>query len=194
MLILRPHSGRLHGALNLIASKVYVVTGMPGAGKEEFAQTAVAAGYSLIRMGDVVREEAVRQGIKMDDRGVGGFASDERQKHGADIWAKRCIQRIENNSVIDGCRSLAEMRLFREKFGNDSVLIAIEAPESIRFERLQKRGRSDAPKTFEEFRERDLREISWGLSDLIKSADRTIVNDDSLESFHEKVRKEISHD
>lgn len=86
------------------------------------------------------------------------------------------------------------MRLFREKFGNDSVLIAIEAPESIRFERLQKRGRSDAPKTFEEFRERDLREISWGLSDLIKSADRTIVNDDSLESFHEKVRKEISHD
>ena len=49
-----------------MASKVYVVTGMPGAGKEEFAQTAVAAGYSLIRMGDVVREEAVRQGIKMD--------------------------------------------------------------------------------------------------------------------------------
>ncbi len=177
-----------------MGSKVYVVTGMPGAGKEEFAQTAVGVGYSLIRMGDVVREEAARQGIKMDDRGVGGFASDERRKYGADIWAKRCMQRIESNSVIDGCRSLAEMKLFKEKFGNDSMLVAIEAPAETRFKRLQKRGRSDAPKTLEEFNERDLREIGWGLADLIKSADLTILNNGSLESFHEKVRKEISHD
>ena len=177
-----------------MVSKVYVVTGMPGAGKEEFAQTAVGIGYSLIRMGDVVREEAVRQGLKMDDRGVGGFASDERQRYGADIWAKRCLQCIENNSVIDGCRSLAEMKLFKEKFGNDSVLVAVEAPAEVRFERLQKRGRSDAPKTLEEFNERDLREIGWGLADLIKSADLAIINDGSLEAFHEKVRKEIDHD
>ena len=194
MFVLRSYPGRLHGALNLMSSKVYVVTGMPGAGKEEFAQTAVSLGYSLIRMGDVVRKEAANQGIIMDDRGVGGFASDERRKHGADIWARRCLPYIEHNSVIDGCRSLDEMSLFREKFGKDSILIAIEAPADLRFKRLQQRGRSDAPQTIEEFKERDLREIGWGLADLIKCADDTIVNDDSLESFHEKVKKEIDHD
>ena len=171
-----------------------ILIGMPGAGKEEFAQTAVSLGYSLIRMGDVVRKEAANQGIIMDDRGVGGFASDERQKRGADIWARRCLPYIEHNSVIDGCRSLDEMSLFREKFGKDSILIAIEAPADLRFKRLQQRGRSDAPQTIEEFKERDLREIGWGLADLIKCADDTIVNDGSLESFHEKVKKEIDHD
>lgn len=175
-------------------SKVYVVTGMPGAGKEEFAQTAVGIGYSLIRMGDVVRDEALRQGVVMDDRGVGGFASDERQKYGADIWAKRCIAQITNNSVIDGCRSLAELQLFKEKFGSDLVLVAIDAPAEQRFERLQKRNRSDAPQSREEFQERDLREIGWGLAELIKSADKILINNGSLESFYEQVRKELRHD
>ncbi len=63
-------------------SKVFVLTGMPGAGKEEFVKVAQQDGYSVIRMGDVVRLEAEKRKVAMDDRGVGGFASSERQAHG----------------------------------------------------------------------------------------------------------------
>jgi dephospho-CoA kinase len=69
-------------------SKVYVLTGMPGAGKEEFVQVALDRGCSVVRMGDVVRSEAGKRGIEMDDRGVGGFASSEREVHGPGIWAR----------------------------------------------------------------------------------------------------------
>lgn len=90
--------------------------------------------------------------------------------------------------------SLAELQLFKEKFGSDLVLVAIDAPTEQRFERLQKRNRSDAPQSREEFQERDLREIGWGLAELIKSADKILINNGSLESFYEQVRKELRHD
>ena len=68
---------------------VIVVTGMPGAGKEEFVQVAKSLGYDVVRMGDVVRAEAKKQGITDSDKGIGEFADQERRLRGFDIWAKR---------------------------------------------------------------------------------------------------------
>ncbi len=36
--------------------RLVVVTGMPGAGKEELLNVAVSLGFPFVRMGDVVRE------------------------------------------------------------------------------------------------------------------------------------------
>jgi predicted ATPase len=69
----------------VLLTKVIVLTGMPGAGKEEFVRVALEAGYGVLRMGDVVREEAGRRGTAMDDHGVGGFANLERQGHGPGV-------------------------------------------------------------------------------------------------------------
>ncbi len=42
-------------------SVIVCVTGMPGCGKEEVARIAERMGFSVVRMGDVVREEAARR-------------------------------------------------------------------------------------------------------------------------------------
>lgn len=172
--------------------KVLVLTGMPGAGKEEFARVAKNYDYSVIQMGDVVRAEAVKRNIVMDDRGVGGFATSERQAHGPGIWAERCLPHVgKGNFIIEGSRSLAEIEVFRANLGKGFKVVAVHTSPQQRFARLQARRRYDAPATWDNFRERDERELGWGLGSLIALADVMIVNEGSLEEFRSKAREEL---
>jgi dephospho-CoA kinase len=173
--------------------RVCVVAGMPGAGKEEFIRVAMEEGYNVIRMGDVVRLEAAKTGIENNDRGIGGFAHSERQIYGYDIWARRTSDLIEKDpTIIDGCRGIAELEVFRRRFDNEVLVIAIHASPRTRFLRLRNRDREDAPKDWDEFMERDQRELGWGLGKVIATADYMIVNEGTLEDFKRNVR-EILH-
>jgi dephospho-CoA kinase len=161
-----------------------VIAGMPGAGKEEFVSVARKKGYQVVRMGDVVREFASKATVGVSDKGVGGFANDERQKHGYDIWAKRCVDRVDSDrTIIDGSRGIMELKVYQERFGKEIKLVAIHSSPPTRYPRLVRRAREDAPKNIDEFNARDERELSWGLGSLIALADIMIVNEDSLEGF-----------
>ena len=165
-----------------------LLTGMPGAGKEEFLNVAKNEGYDIIRMGDVVREHADKKGISFEDQSLGSFAHDEREKHHEGIWADRTLCNItENKTIIDGIRSTTEVSIFKSELG-DLNIVAIHASPKTRFERLKERGREDAPQTWSEFNDRDNRELDWGLGRVIARADYMIINESSLEDFYSKVR------
>ncbi|OPY33250.1 MAG: hypothetical protein A4E32_00926 [Methanomassiliicoccales archaeon PtaU1.Bin124] len=162
---------------------VMVIAGMPGAGKEEFVSVAMEMGYDVVRMGDVVRAEAAKQGVAATDQGVGGFATSERQKHGYDIWALRAVEHVKNpRTIIDGSRGLMELAVYKQRL-KDVVLVAVHSGPKTRYPRLRSRGRYDAPKTWDEFAARDDRELSWGLGSIIAMADVMIVNEGTLEEF-----------
>lgn len=164
--------------------RVLVIAGMPGSGKEEFVLVARSLGFVIVHMGDVVRAEAAKRGVQSSDKGVGGFANAERQANGYGIWAKRCLPYIKNpRTIIDGSRGLDELAVFRQALGEEVELVAIHASQKVRYQRLVQRGREDAPKTWEEFLERDKRELSWGLGSLIAMADTMLVNEGTLEEF-----------
>ena len=166
-----------------------MVTGMPGAGKEEFVQVARSLDYDVVRMGDVVRAEAKRQGITDTDKGVGGFADQERQLNGFDIWAKRSVTHVQSErTIIDGSRGLDELEVFRQAFGKGVLLVAIHSSPASRYPRLKKRGRPDAPTSWTEFEARDRRELGWGLGNLIAMADVMLLNDGEIDEFKVKVR------
>jgi len=166
---------------------VLILTGMPGAGKEELVTIALALGYQVQRMGDVVRAEAVRNGVP--PQAVGEFADRERRSHGYDIWAKRTVPLVgEGDTLIDGCRSMAEVNVFRQAFGEHVKIVAVHSAPSTRFPRLVARGRPDAPRDRREFDERDRRELGWGLGDTIALADLMLVNEGTLEDFHRDAR------
>ena len=172
--------------------KVYIITGMPGAGKEELVQIAMSKGYDVIRMGDVVRSEAEKRNIQTNDRGIGGFANEERQKFGMGIWAARCIPFLKGkDTVIDGSRGLEELSIFKKELGEDLRLLAIHTSPGKRFIRLQKRARADAPRTYDDFLERDDRELGWGLGSLIALADIMLINEGTLDEFRASVRAEL---
>ncbi len=172
--------------------KVICVTGMPAAGKEEFQKVAAQEGYVIVRMGDVVREEARRRGLPITDAAVGGMAHEERQKHGVAVWAERTIPHVRAERVcIDGLRSPAELATFRTAFGHGLVVFAVVAEPKTRWERVQRRQREDDARSWQEFLRRDARERGWGLEDVIGAADVTIVNEGSLDQFYADVRRAL---
>ena len=166
--------------------KMIVVTGMPGAGKEEFLSAGIDAGVPFVRMGDVVREAYAASGSEKEGMTVGQFAGNERKIHGTDIWSKRAIERMYGDIfIVDGCRSMDEVRSFRS-LGADVRIVAVHAAPSVRYDRLVKRAREDAPHNKEEFDTRDSRELSWGVGEVIALCDYMMINMASLEEFHEK--------
>jgi len=169
--------------------RVVCVTGMPGCGKEEALAVAQNLGFSIVRMGDVVREEALRRGLPITDAAVGGMAHAERQAHGLGIWAERTLPRIQGEHIlVDGLRGRAELDIFRGALGDDLSVVAVHASPKTRYERMMRRGRRDDAGTIEAFRARDLRELSWGLGDVIATADVMLVNEGTLDEFRRQAR------
>ncbi|MEM3934540.1 MAG: AAA family ATPase, partial [Thermoplasmatales archaeon] len=66
-------------------AKAILVIGMPGSGKDEFANVAKEIGVEVINMGDIVREYTINSGLDISKSG--DVASMERKLNGMDIWA-----------------------------------------------------------------------------------------------------------
>jgi dephospho-CoA kinase len=86
---------------------------------------------------------------------------------------------------VDGCRRMDEIRSFRS-LGGDVSIVAVHASPEVRYERLVKRGRDDAPHNTDEFDERDKRELSWGVGEVLALSDYMVVNMSDLEDFHRR--------
>ena len=171
--------------------KILLITGMPGAGKEELLNVARSMDIPFLRMGDIVREFHQTSGAAERGLSVGQIANGERELHGKDIWAKRAIERMSGDIfLVDGCRSLDEVDSYKG-LSDNVYIIGIHAPRYVRYDRLVKRGREDAPRDIAEFDERDNRELGWGLGNVIALSDIMIINDSDLESFQSKVKKEL---
>ena len=175
--------------------KVIAFTGMPGSGKSEAVKVAREMGIPVIRMGDCVWEEVKKRGLELNDENVGRIANEMREKYGKDIWAKRTFEKIDPSwdiVVIDGIRNIEEVEFFREKLGKDFTLIAIHASPETRYRRLMERKREDDSTTLEKIKERDERELGWGIGVVIAMADAIITNDGSLNEFREKIKDALS--
>ncbi len=169
------------------------VTGMPGAGKSEIAmRIAKRLNAKLLNMGDFVRSEAIKRGLPIDRENLMRLANELRDEMGPDAVAKLVLASIAKGSlyVIDGVRSLEEVNMFRSK--TNVILIAVHASPKERFRRLLNRGRGDDPKNYQEFLERDLKELKLGLGNVIAMADIIVVNQGrDIESVVEEALKMI---
>ncbi|MEM2104677.1 MAG: AAA family ATPase [Candidatus Bathyarchaeia archaeon] len=174
----------------MVGEKLVVgLVGMPGAGKSVVVNVAKTMGYGVVVMGDEVREEVKQRGLELTPENLGRVMLELRRLNGETVVAKKCIPRIfgkaEAKVVVDGVRSLAEVEEFRKNFSN-FVLVAVHASPETRFNRLFHRQRSDDPRSWEVFRERDMRELSVGLGNVIALAEYMMVNEESLDSAKKK--------
>lgn len=169
--------------------KLIITAGMPGAGKEEFLMAAQDSGIPFVRMGDIVREFYAKRSEEDRELSTGQFANIERDRYGFDIWAKRAVEKMYGNIfMVDGCRSMDEVRAYLGITDDVSVIGIFASPET-RYARLVKRARDDAPKDIDEFKARDKREMGWGLAETMALADCMIVNESSLEDFRKAVKQ-----
>lgn len=187
------------------ATQVLAFVGAPAAGKTEAASVAVEMGIPVITMGDVIRGELRRRGLPLSDENAGRIANDLRAREGMDAIAKRCIPLIKGIMdverrkakktviVIDGIRGIAEVETFKKEFGTDFVLVRIDAPLILRYERIKTRGRGDDLLSLEGFEEREERENRWGMGEAMRKADKVVKNEGSLEEFKEEIKRILDH-
>jgi dephospho-CoA kinase len=160
---------------------IICLTGMPGAGKSSVASFLKQKGFDVVTMGDVVREEAKRQGLEPTDINLGKMMLKLRQDLGPGAVGYVVLQKLtrdggSSNVVIDGIRSIAEVEVLK-KVGHVRLL-AIHASQDTRFKHIKERGRADAPSNTNEFAARDKRELSVGVSEAIAFANEVISNND----------------
>ncbi|MDL2260753.1 flagellar hook-basal body complex protein FliE [Methanimicrococcus sp. OttesenSCG-928-J09] len=177
--------------------KIIAFVGMPASGKSEASNVAREMGIPVVTMGDVIRKEVELRGADPADRGK--IANELREKEGMDAIAKRCMVLIEekmkenptNVFVIDGVRGIAEVDYFKQHLGKGFMLvsIAIDSPIEERFDRIVARKREDDMDNIEQLKERDTREIGWGMGEAIAASDRIIENTSTLEVYRTSIRK-----
>ena len=160
------------------------LAGMPGSGKSLVVETARGLGYAIVTMGDVIREETLKLGLDLTPGNVGKVMLQLRADGGVTVVAQKCIPKIEaqekNKILIDGLRSLHEVEAFKTHFTKFSIAAVHSSPET-RFTRLSNRNRSDDSNGWAIFHERDMRELSVGLGNVIAMAEQMIINDADVE-------------
>ena len=146
---------------------------MPGAGKSTIVNKLEELGFEKFSLGDGIRAEAKRRSIEPSGENLGKIMLEVREKNGPGAVAELIKEPIQNSIeeviIIDGVRSIAEIDVLK-KIG-DVKLLAIQASSETRFNFLSSRGRSDDPKTRENFEERDNREIGVGIDKSIENAE-----------------------
>ena len=173
---------------------IVCLTGMPGAGKSSVASFLKEKGFLVVTMGDVIREEASRQGLEPTDINLGKMMLKLRQDLGPGAVGQIVLQKLareegsnsNNNAVvIDGIRSIAEVEILKK--AGHVRLLAIHASQDTRLKHLRERGRPDAPSDGDEFTGRDKRELSVGVSEAIALANEMISNNDlTLEQLKQR--------
>ena len=183
--------------------KIIGVTGLPGSGKSIVSRTAKKLDIPIVKMGDVIREEATKR-----NQNTGEVAVELRKEYGEFVVAERCVEMINdyidkykvdnlsknkskssnvlkcNIFMIEGIRSQYEVEIFKNNFDKITV-IAVHSTPKTRFKRLKRRMRIDDSREEYDFLLRDQRELNFGIGNVIATADYMIVNEGPLKKNQE---------
>ena len=168
------------------------LTGTNGAGKGEVAAFFQKKGYAYFSLSDLIREELRKKGKELSRDNLIQMGNKLREKFGADVLARRIMEKVKGKAVIDSIRNPHEVSFLRKQPG--FILLAIDAPVELRYERIRRRGRQESATTLQEFIAKEAEEMTHiekgqQLKACMSLADFKILNDGSLDSLHNKLEK-----
>src|SRR3989338_4217145 len=138
------------------------VTGTFCAGKDTIARYLESKNFIHISLSDVIRDEARTRGLAITRDNLQLLGNSLRNQEGAAVLAKRAIDIMDQNTklyVITSIRNPLEVKELAKT--KQFVLISVDAPATLRFERLMKRTerKESDPTTFEDFLASEQREM-----------------------------------
>ena len=175
------------------------VTGTFASGKDTVSDYLVEKGYFHFSLSDAIRRECEKRGLPKDRDTLRDLANKMREEEGFDILAKRALETIkeseEKNVVVTSIRNPKEAEFLKKQ--DDFILIAVDAPIKIRYERIKSRQREDDFIDFEKFQHQEKMEMAGGegkqnIGQIIQMADHIIINDGTLEELNEKINEFIN--
>lgn len=179
-------------------AKILILVGMPGAGKSTCVDYLESKGIPKVYFGGIVVEETKRRYGKTNEELERTVREDLRAQDGMGAIAKRIIVKIDDliaqghdRIVADGMYSWTEYKMFKERWGERAIIVAIAAPRKVRHERLAHRpvrSFTDEEVTAREYAE--IENIEKGGP--IANADYTLVNSSSPEDLLEQLDRVLA--
>ncbi|MFQ6110044.1 MAG: AAA family ATPase [Candidatus Aminicenantales bacterium] len=168
------------------------LTGTNGAGKGEVASFFQRNGYAYFSLSDLIREELKKEQQELSRDNLIRMGNELRKRFGADVLARRIMEKVKGKAVIDSIRNPHEVAFLQKQKG--FILLAVDAPVELRYERIRRRGRQESATTLQEFMDKEAEEMEQNekgqqLKVCMSLADSKIMNDGSLESLHKKLEK-----
>lgn len=173
---------------------VVCVVGQPGSGKDTLANfLEKKKNFSHISTGNIIREEMKKKNISIDRENMRIFSQNRRRETGNSYPANIAVGKIVGNTVISGPRNAEEILVFKDKFGENFILVAVDAPIKVRYERIKNgRGRTGDNISFNEFNAQEEAELSsktHGLNELLLAADYVIDNSGTEEKMFAEMNR-----
>src|SRR5574342_510980 len=173
------------------------VTGRNCSGKDTVAEILIKKSFYHYSLSDALREELRKRGKEVTVENLRNLGNQLREQLGHGVLAEMALRAMKSdkNYVVTSIRNPGEVETLR-KSRKDFVLIHVDAPSSIRFERIQKRGKPEdkAIKSLEDFKTLEKQDESSDPAKLqtakvMKIADAVITNDSNLEALHANIDK-----
>jgi dephospho-CoA kinase len=166
------------------------LTGTNASGKGEAAAFFMGRGFTYFSQSDVIRDELRQKNLEPTRDNLIREGNELRQRFGPDILARRVMDKVTGDSIIDSIRNPSEIEYWRIQ-GN-FILLAIDAPVEVRFQRAVSRGRDESAASIEDFKAKEDQEktrdrMAQQLETCVRMADFLILNDGTLEDFHKKL-------
>lgn len=173
------------------------VTGFFGSGKDSFADYLVKEKkFEHISLSDMIRQEILKRKQNITRDRLREVGNELRTKYGSGVLALKAIKSMvpEKNYVITSIRAKAEVEVLKEE--KEFVLVFVDAPIEVRFDRIHKRNRENDPKSIEELRDKEDKEMNdkeggMQLAECRRMADVFIKNNNTLVQFKNKIDKLI---
>ena len=171
------------------------LTGRIYAGKGTIVKYFLDEGFKHVTISDIVKKYVKKESLEINRENLQNIGNKLREEEGPGIWAKKAIEEIDlsENYLLDGIRHPGEIEELKKI--KNSYLIALDAPQNIRYQRMleMKRGiDSENWKDFVKTDERDYDEgtlLGFQVKICMRLADFMISNDSSLEDFHKKINE-----
>ncbi len=167
------------------------LTGTNASGKGTVAEYLAGKGFARYSLSDELRNIMRQEGIPLTRQNMIQAGIKCRSEHGNGCLAKRVSGKLKGkNAVVDSIRHPEEAKELKKLDG--FMLMAVDAPAELRYERSRARGSERDEKSLHDFIERESGEMhgkgaEQQIAAVMQMADCKITNDGSLEKLYKKV-------
>jgi dephospho-CoA kinase len=181
-----------------ISMRVIGVVGLNGSGKDELLNHLGDEFHiHVVSAGDVARDIAYEEGIVPTRSNLHDISRRYMAERGKDFFMNQLIEETDRHNWdvvgISGIRTPEDVRLLRERYGQDFLLIYVQVDDPLlRYMRIRRRDEDRDQQSYLGFLKQDcVEEQLFRISQTIKQADLTINNEGNLDRFHRRIDTEV---